>query len=1349
MHDDSPTLPPSSPPPELLELHTMWTTVAGEPIEACSFDSAATYKPATPSPFATSARPAERYTVVSELGRGGMGVVYRAEQPALRREVALKKIRGDVDGDALAASFLAEALTTAWLDHPNIVPVHSLEQGPDGELALAMKIVSGRPWSALLEERADDDLDRQLEILLAVCDAIAFAHSREVLHLDLKPENVMVGAFGEVLVMDWGLACSLQEPCAVPRARPRGALAGKPCGTPSYMAPELADGRAEDLCPATDVFLLGAILHELVTGRPPHRGDSLWQVIIAASRAHPPQLPDSCPVELRRIIERALARETDARFARVEDFAAALRAFRTHRESDLIARGARELFDKSRARPADDADEGLYVDLAEAVAGFAQARQLWAENPDAAAGETAARAFYARRALARGDLGLAEAQAARVDDADEARRLEEELDAARRRRAAAARAARRIRRGLVGALALVMLSVLGGLLAVRNARQSSREEQRARAVVLAESSAAVFRAARDALPEVDDALQVLPEGVREQHDRALGQGLDALAAAEALVALPGAGAAERQALATTALGLAEVARAARQWGVARSVLEKAQARAGASDELAAALAGVERARTRRTEERAARVDELLTGVQAGVDPVGLEAARYELLSLAHPRTRGQLCAVLDTLGAALRASAAEALLGAVADSARPGLRAALAAEASRLPGDTLSAGQRGAIERAERSFLMTRLRGAAPSRRVRPHELLASVQERALGEAALQLGQLCAEVLARFPPDPATLPVLWRYARAEQSELRVIPAAVALVVSGGAEGDALWQDVRRRFPSGGLLDRRLAPYLRRAGITPPLLSASTAELLERAEDRFARRDFFGARADLRAVLELDPEESWAWHTLARISASELDAPRALEEIDKAIALNDRAALPHALRGTILRSLEREDEALEAFARAIERDPLNIGAFADRALLHAERGDADEALADVERALELDAGLGFPWALRGRLLREQGRLAEALADGDQAVKVEPKLAYVYVERGKTRLALRQITAALEDAEQAVRLGPEAPDSWVLRGRARVLLRDFEGAEHDFRMAISIYPPAVEARRHLGALLVDFNAEAAVAMLDEAAALAPDDALVHVERSRAKKALGDLEGAVDDLQRALELGPQLPEPWGLLGAMRLEQDAPADAAMIFTEALQHAIDRTPWLLQRGRALLQIGRAEEAAQDYAEVVEADPTDHQAHYGLGRALARLGEVDAALESWQRAFDIQPGVAPLTARADLLRSHKRGDRGYGDLTQALALAPEDPALWARRALVLQDLERLEEAEADAEEMVARFPEDPDGYLIRGMIRKERGALEGAREDLRHMLELAPEHRYASTARGLLEQLGE
>ena len=218
-----------------------------------------------------STLPPERVCRVEvEIARGGMGVVYRARDPALGREVALKLLREDLASDQGAVRrFLEEARIGGRLQHPGIVPVYALGRTETGRPWFTMKLIEGRTLASMLRARASpaQEMRRYLAILESVCRTMAFAHDAGVVHLDLKPGNIMLGAFGEVQVVDWGLAALVR--CAEPGGEP-GPREGEVYGTPAYMPPEQARGESQRIDERADVFALGAILCEVLTGTPPY-----------------------------------------------------------------------------------------------------------------------------------------------------------------------------------------------------------------------------------------------------------------------------------------------------------------------------------------------------------------------------------------------------------------------------------------------------------------------------------------------------------------------------------------------------------------------------------------------------------------------------------------------------------------------------------------------------------------------------------------------------------------------------------------------------------------------------------------------------------------------------------------------------------------------------------------------------------------------------------------------------------------------------------------------------------------------------------------------------------------------
>lgn len=416
--------------------------------------------------------PEQSYRLRKMIGRGGMGEVWEAEQASLGRVVAVKRLLrrgGAPEGGETSArreqDFRNEAVVSARLEHPGIVPVHDLGVDEQGAPLMAMKLVHGSPWSEILRddrEVLDDDsfLEKHLPILMDMAQAVAFAHSKGVVHRDLKPSQVMVGGFGEVLLMDWGLAVVMdrgaQEVAGHPL--PSVASASNPAGTPALMAPEQTQSSTAAIGPHTDVYLLGGTLYYLLTNFFPHAAPTAAMAFAKAEEGivDPPEARAPgrrIPQRLAAIAMRALAKDPADRQATALELLADLREYSSgaarRRESAEIAAAAGARL---------DAGLGDYAACSEVDAELSRALLLWPANGEAEALREGLLRRFAEMALEAGDLTLARVQCQRLAAGPE------RADIAQRIAAREARVARQHRQRRIAVAAAAVFAVAVGVL---------------------------------------------------------------------------------------------------------------------------------------------------------------------------------------------------------------------------------------------------------------------------------------------------------------------------------------------------------------------------------------------------------------------------------------------------------------------------------------------------------------------------------------------------------------------------------------------------------------------------------------------------------------------------------------------------------------------------------------------------------------------------------------------------------------------------------------------------------------------------------------------------------------------
>lgn len=312
--------------------------------------------------------------VIGTLGEGGMGCVLLARQHSLARDVAIKTLKDADDTASSIRGLLQEARITGALEHPGIVPVHALGLDDSGLPLLVMKRIEGVSFRALLDDPAHrawksvlatvtDRVDTSIEVLMRVCQSLEFAHHRGIVHRDVKPENILVGNYGEVYLCDWGIATRIEDAASA---------AGMLAGTLVYMAPEMLLGDAVD--ERTDIYLLGATLHEVLTGKPRHDGASTHEILHSIAMSAPFDYDAAVAPDLARLCNRATSVDRAQRPASAEEFRKELAEYLHRRYAMVLCEAALERMRALEALLAAAPSESVPEDLAGAYRNATEAR---------------------------------------------------------------------------------------------------------------------------------------------------------------------------------------------------------------------------------------------------------------------------------------------------------------------------------------------------------------------------------------------------------------------------------------------------------------------------------------------------------------------------------------------------------------------------------------------------------------------------------------------------------------------------------------------------------------------------------------------------------------------------------------------------------------------------------------------------------------------------------------------------------------------------------------------------------------------------------------------------------------
>jgi tetratricopeptide (TPR) repeat protein len=1050
-----------------------------------------------------------RYAVLSELGRGAMGIVYRAYDTGLRRPVALKMILDPARaGPDQVTRFEAEARATARLKHPSIVSV--LDVGVhEGKPYLVMELVAGESLEALLAKVAVPPA-RVAELVREVALALAHAHGNGIVHRDVKPENVLVDREGRPHLMDFGLARDTSAQ--------RLTQTGQVLGTPAYMAPEQADGDQSAQGPCSDIYSLGGILYRGLTGQPPFKASSveaLMKMIFFTEPARPRTLNPSIHADLETIALRCLAKEPGRRYPTADAVAEDLRRFLDH--EPILARptGALERAWRSVRRNRWLALALLSVPLIAALTttgalAVAQRRDAARRSIEASDARKRLVEEHGRSVAA----VIEQALAAKTDeDDDEQKRALYALTSLPEPRTVEllARALDTVSHELRGVTRDIYLSAaqpdddearageheIAGLpLAVDRwlALAPGENPDRDTAALLAAAASRIERRARRRI--TDSSSQPVARAIvalaQEEH---LGRGKLRLArlACEALGAIglrDGAIAPlgrylfaqedqVRDAVAAVALRRladAEGERFVRARGAQLGIEARFSARLSqlwgapvAGDAAAPTAAGHRGDAAAPTLEELERATELAPGSADAWGALGrARYAKQDGSGAIAAFTRAIACDPTLAKPWAHRGEARSFMrdfAGAIADTTE-----AIARDAR----FTLAWQIRGRVK------LVTGELDGALADLSRALELdpgaLETLSNR--GAVRMQLGDVDGAIgdLSRAIEIDPRYAAAWLNRGTARRRKKDLEGSEADLTQGIALNGGFAQAFSERALTRmmrGQVETALSDASRAIELAPDLGSAWHA----RADVKASIGDLPGSLADESRAIELSPTLAVAWANRARVRMRQGATDGAVADLTEALRLDPRMVQgwislgwAHEMRGDHAR-------ALDAYSHAVDLAPSNALARVARGSTRQALGDADGAASDFDRAIALDDRCAVAWRKRGAFRDARGDRERAMADLTHAIELAPREADGWYERGLVRQASKDTNGAAEDFARALGLDPRHAKAFFARGSLRRASGDLAGARADWTRALELLPtgPGAEEVRALLAAL----------------------------------------------------------------------------------------------------------------------------------------------------------------------------------------------------------------------------------------------------------------------------------
>jgi tetratricopeptide (TPR) repeat protein/serine/threonine protein kinase len=1302
------------------------------------------------------------YEIQGQIGKGGMGVVWRARDGVFRRSLAVKVLAARHQGNPdMKRRFLEEAQLMGQLQHPGIPPVHDLGKLPDGRPYFVMKLIRGRcedgdgdgkgvgkghrekgqTLEDLLAGRAGPDQDRPrlLAVFGQVCETLAYAHARGIIHRDLKPSNIMVGAFGEVQVMDWGLAKVLANPeepeaagtstiCTVRTEAPESVTqAGQAMGTPAYMAPEQARGETARLDERCDVFGLGAILCEILTGQPPYVSPGVLRQAQRADLAGAEARLAACgaDTELVALARRCLAPRAEDRPANAGGVAAAVVAYHATaqerlRQAELEQRAA-EVRAQEHLRQAElerqAAEERaagerkrwrLTLRLGAVIAALLVALTAGAWWWDRTAGEM--RVEHERQA----DSHRAESEARKQRARQRAEALFDQADQA----LAASK----------GADARRLFADIDRLLEEADAPElRDRLAGRRKDLALVEELENLFGRRWRVVQETVFEQTVggpIPGALADKPGQAVARSFFRPEASPGVLRREYAALFRRHGLAVLKAPAAEVVGRVQRSPI-RAVLTHGLVQWFLLDRQSRRLGEILDAL-----EPQGRELRLRFGSQKPKAPPAEADLRQIPIPKEGPATRVIYLAELLPDGQAI-----DLLKRAV--ETRPGDYHLLAITVNRLllhqPPQTAAALGYARAAQALRpgdyqATLLLWLALRANGHRDEAVRVAERLVERD-PHSAVNRVLLGAALVGRGYPDRA-IPHL---EKAVQLDGKNAWAHYHLGEVHNQRKD--YAAARRYFLRAIELDRGHAPAHR--GL---------------AYGYRQQNDYDRAIPHLKAATELDPGNAWTHWTLGDAYRRKGDFSAALAHLNKAVRLAPRDGWPHYYLGCVAEAKGDYAGAVGHFTEAIRLDRKDEWSYRELAYAHLKTGDLKAAVRRLEEAIQLNPKHAWSHLTLGLAHNRLSNYDAALVSLRKAAELDPRNAEVYHYLGWAHLGKKEYKTAVPLLEKAIGLGLEG--TWVRYrlGHCSRLTKDWDKAIVHFTEVVRLDPRDAWAHAHLGEAYNEKRRfDEALRHLLPALKLEPRNAYIHANLGRAYHEKREFVNSSAYLTRALELGHRDPWTHYRLGIAHMERRDSARAIAQFTRAI-HLDPKDPWpYAHLGSLYRRLGNLDGAVVNLGKAIELGLKQAWVYDQLGGAYTMQGQPNRGVMYSEEAVRLDPKSASAnTTLGWSLTERQEYPRGIAYLKKALELDPN--SFWARNNLgrSYHEIGEYALAVTHLQKAVALRPDNPTALTNLGEAYYRRGGKGDREAAVRHLaraVELGPEQPRAYFLLGYIHNL--